>query len=45
MKKIFAIVFLVLLLSTSAQTESIKDFKIEKISIGDSALDLSLIHI
>jgi len=39
MKKIFAIVFLVLLLSTSAQTESIKDFKIEKISIGDSALD------
>ena len=39
MKKIFAIVLLVLLLSTSAQTESIKDFKIEKISIGDSALD------
>ena len=39
MKKFFVIVLLVLLLSTSAQTESIKDFKIEKISIGDSALD------
>ena len=39
MKKIFVIVLLVLLLSTSAQTKSIKDFKIEKISIGDSALD------
>ena len=39
MKKIFAIVLLIILLSTSAQTESIKDFKIEKISIGDSALD------
>ena len=39
MKKIFVIVLLVLLLSTSAQTKNIKDFKIEKISIGDSALD------
>ena len=39
MKKILGIVFLGLLLSTSAYTDNIKDFKIENISIGDSALD------
>lgn len=39
MKKILGIVFLGLLLSTSAYTDDIKDFKIESISIGDSALD------
>ena len=39
MKKILGIVFLVFLLSTSAYTDDIKDFKIESISIGDSALD------
>ena len=39
MKKILGIVFLVILLSTSAHTDNIKDFKIENISIGDSALD------
>jgi len=39
MKKIIRIVFLGLLLSTSAYADNIKDFKIEKISIGDSALD------
>ena len=39
MKKIFGIVVLSLLLSTSAYTDDIKDFKIESISIGDSALD------
>ena len=39
MKKIIGIVFLSLLLSTSAYADNIKDFKIEKISIGDSALD------
>jgi len=39
MKKIIGIVFLGLLLSTSAYADNIKDFKIEKISIGDSALD------
>ena len=39
MKKIIAIVFLAILLSTSAHTDNIKDYKIENISIGDSALD------
>ena len=39
MKKILGIVVLGLLLSTSAYTDDIKDFKIESISIGDSALD------
>ena len=39
MKKILWIVFLGLFLSTSAHTDNIKDYKIEKISIGDSALD------
>ncbi len=39
MKKILGIVVLSLLLSTSAYTDDIKDFKIENISIGDSALD------
>ena len=39
MKKILGIVFLVFLLSTNAYSDNIKDFKIESISIGDSALD------
>ena len=39
MKKIFGIVFLSLLISKNAHSENIKDFKIENISIGDSALD------
>lgn len=39
MKKILGIVVLSLLLSTSAYTDDIKDFQIENISIGDSALD------
>ena len=39
MKKLLGIVFLVLLLSTSAHSDNIKDFMIENISIGDSALD------
>ena len=39
MKKILGIVTLGLLLSTSAYTDDIKDFQIENISIGDSALD------
>ena len=39
MKKILGIVFLSLLLSTSAQSDNINDLKIENISIGDSALD------
>ena len=39
MKKILGIVVLSLLLSTSAYTDDIKDFQIESISIGDSALD------
>ena len=39
MKKILGIVVLGLLLSTSAYTDDIKDFQIENISIGDSALD------
>ena len=39
MKKILWIVFLGLFLSTSAHTDNIKDYKIENISIGDSALD------
>ena len=39
MKKILGIVFLGLLFSTSAHSDNIKDFKIENISIGDSALD------
>jgi len=39
MKKILGIVVLGLLLSTSAYTDNIKDFQIESISIGDSALD------
>ena len=38
MKKVLGIVFLVLLLSTSAHSDNIKDLKIENISIGDSAL-------
>jgi len=39
MKKLLGIVVLVLLLSTSAFTDNIKNFQIERISIGDSALD------
>ena len=39
MKKILGIVALGLSLSTSAYTDDIKDFQIENISIGDSALD------
>ena len=39
MKKLLGIVVLGLLLSTSAYTDDIKDFQIERISIGDSALD------
>ncbi len=39
MKKVLGIVFLGLLLNTSAHSDNIKDFKIENISIGDSALD------
>ena len=39
MKKILWIVFLGLFLSTSAHADNIKDYKIENISIGDSALD------
>ncbi len=39
MKKILGIVVLFLLMSTSAYTDDIKDFNIENISIGDSALD------
>jgi len=39
MKKILGIAVLSLFLSTSAYTYDIKDFQIENISIGDSALD------
>ena len=39
MQKILWFVFLVLLTSTNAYTDNIKDLKIENISIGDSALD------
>ena len=39
MKKILGIVVLSLLVSTSAYADDIKDFEIESISIGDSALD------
>jgi len=39
MKKILEIVVLSFFLSTSAYTDNIKDFQIENISIGDSALD------
>ena len=39
MKKILGVVVLSFFLSTSAYTDNIKDFKIESISIGDSALD------
>jgi len=39
MKKILGIVVLSFFLSTSAYTDDIKDFQIENISIGDSALD------
>ena len=39
MQKILWFVFLVLLTSTNAYTDNIKDFKIENINIGDSALD------
>ena len=39
MKKFLWIVLLCFLLNTNAYTENIKDFKIESISIGDSALD------
>jgi len=39
MKKILGIVILGLLISTSAYTDDIKNFQIENISIGDSALD------
>jgi len=39
MKKILGIVVLCLSLSTNAYTDDIKDFQIENISIGDSALD------
>ena len=39
MRKILVIVVLFLLMNTSAYTDDIKDFHIENISIGDSALD------
>ena len=39
MKKILGIVFLSFFLSTSVHSDNIKNFKIENISIGDSALD------
>ena len=39
MKKLLGILVLGLLLSTSAYTDNIKDFRIEEISIGDSALN------
>ena len=39
MKKTLGIVFLIFLISTSAYTDDVKDFQIESISIGDSALD------
>ncbi len=39
MKKVIGVVFLVFLLSTNANSDNIKDFNIENISIGDSALD------
>ncbi len=39
MKKILGIVFLSLLLSTSTYSDDVKDFQIESMSIGDSALD------
>ena len=39
MKKILGIVVLGFFLSTSAYTDDFKDFQIENISIGDSALD------
>ena len=39
MKKILGIVVVGLWLSTSAYTDDIKDYQIESISIGDSALD------
>ena len=39
MKKILKVVVLSFFLSTSAYTDNIKDFQIENISIGDSALD------
>ena len=39
MKKILGVVVLSFFLSTSAYTDNIKDFQIENISIGDSALD------
>ena len=39
MKKLLGILVLGLLLSTSAYPDNIKDFQIEEISIGDSALD------
>ena len=39
MKKLLGILALGLLLNTSAYTDDIKDFQIEEISIGDSALD------
>ena len=39
MKKILGVVFLCFFFSTNAHSNNIKDFKIENISIGDSALD------
>ena len=39
MRKILVIVVLFLLMNTSAYTDDIKDFHIENISIGESALD------
>ena len=39
MKKILGVVFLSFFLSTSVHSDNIKNFKIENISIGDSALD------
>ena len=39
MKKLLGIVFLGMILCTSAYSDNIKNFKIENISIGDSALD------
>ena len=39
MKKTLGIVFLIFLINTSAYTDDVKDFQIEGMKIGDSALD------
>ena len=44
MKKILEVAILSFFLTTSALADSIKDFKIENISIGDNALDYFTIY-